>query len=179
VFNLLGISQSKKSTELKQFQFVTDIGVTKFDFQSRGASAMKRNGPWALVAVLVAVLAFGEAYSAEPAALLIPGKTRSGTIVQVKEERKGLPPTQDVTLRVEKVMGDSAEIYVTWSRTSENLGKAGAGTFTAPIKRVGETIEINGQIGRTIWRFIFAPDGTVNCTMFVSSKLVKRWGDLK
>jgi hypothetical protein len=140
---------------------------------------MKRNGPWALVAALVAVVALGEAYAADPAALLIPGKTRSGTIVQINPERMGLPHTQDVTLRVEKVIGDSAETYVTWSRTSENLGKAGAGTFTAPIKRIGETIEITGQIGRITWRFIFDPDGTVNCKMFISSTVIKRWGDLK
>jgi len=135
--------------------------------------------PICLSLLALVAMSSGEAYSADPSVLLIPGKTRSGTIYNIKKAFKGgLPTTQEVRLRVEKISGNSAEVYVSWSKTSRDTGNAGFGTFTAEMISKGESIELSGRTGQHEWKLIFNPDGAVNCSMTIPSKNVSRWGDL-
>jgi hypothetical protein len=130
--------------------------------------------------LVVVAVSIGEAYPSDPSALLKPGKIFSGTISNInKSFEGGLPTTQEVTLRVNKISGNSAEVYVSWSKTSRDTGNAGSGTFTTEMIKKEEAIELSGQTGQHEWKITFNPDGTVSCSMNVPSNRVIRWGELK
>jgi hypothetical protein len=135
-----------------------------------------------LLSILLAflIMSVGKGYAADPSVLLMPGKTHTGTISNLgKAFKGGLPTTQDVTVRVEKISGKSAEVYVSWSKTSRDTGNAGEGRFTAEMVSKGEAIELSGQTGKHIWKLIFKPDGTVDCSLNIADKMVSRSGELK
>lgn len=138
-----------------------------------------RSAPVLLALLVVTLVCFGEALSADFSPLAL-GKTRSGTISNQKKAFKGgLPTTQEVTLRVESVSGDKAKIFLSWGKTSRDTGDPGSGTFDAQVSEEGGLPKLVCETGKMKWVFIFQKDGTASCYLGIPDKMVSRGGDLQ
>jgi hypothetical protein len=113
-------------------------------------------------------------------ALWTAGKTWSGTLSNdpyMTVSKRGFPVTQNVTMRIEKIQGDSAEIFLSWSQNSKGTGKAGSATVNAQV--YGTKISCStGKETKMQWTFTIEDNGAVRCTLTMPELMVTRSGFL-
>lgn len=108
------------------------------------------------------------------------GKTWGGTLSNdpyKTASKRGFPVTQDVTMRIEKIYPDSAEIFLSWSQNSKGNGKAGSATVNAQVH--GTKISCStGKETSMQWTFTLEENGAVRCTLTMPELMVTRSGFL-